>query len=55
MLIKNHEKGGLKRLKDPKVFIGYSDNMQNVPKNIEKYNSERQHQALIALDDMIAV
>ena len=35
-LIKKREKNGLENLKDPKAFIEYSNNMQDVIKNIEK-------------------
>ena len=40
-LIKKHENNGLKNLKDPKVFIEYSNNMRDVYKNIEEYNPSR--------------
>ena len=35
-LIKKREKNGLENLKDLKAFIEYSNNMQDVIKNIEK-------------------
>ena len=31
-------KEGLDQLDDPKAFIGYSNDMQDVYKNIEEYN-----------------
>ena len=41
-------------MKDPKAFIEYSNNMQDVHKNIEDYNPSRKCNALIIFDDMIA-
>ena len=35
-LLKNVKKNGLENLKNPKAFIEYSNNMQDVIKNIEK-------------------
>ena len=35
-LIKKMRKYGLENLKDPKAFIEYSNNMQDVYKNIEQ-------------------
>ena len=52
-LIKKHETG-LKNLKDPKAFIEYSNNMQDVYENIEEYNPDRKYNVLIIFDDMIA-
>ena len=37
-LINKRESIGLKHFKDPKAFIEYSNNMQDVYKNIDKYN-----------------
>ena len=37
-LINKREKEGLKHYDDPKVFIEYSNDMQDVYKNIEEYN-----------------
>ena len=37
-LINKREKVGLKHYDDPKVFIEYSNDMQDVYKNIEEYN-----------------
>ena len=37
-LSNNHEKVGLKHYDDPKDFIQYSNDMQDVYKNIEKCN-----------------
>ena len=37
-LINKRESIGLKHFNDPKVFIKYSNDMQDVYKNIDKYN-----------------
>ena len=37
-LINKAEKVGLKYFHDPKVFIEYSNDMQDVYKNIDEYN-----------------
>ena len=39
---------------DPKDFIGYSNDIQDVYKNIEEYNPRRKRKVLIIFDDMIA-
>ena len=49
-LIKKTRKNGLKNLKDSKAFIGSSNNMQNVYKNIEDYNPGRKCNGLIVFD-----
>ena len=41
-------------MKDPKAFIEYSNNMQDVCKNIEVYNPNRKCNVLIVFDDMVA-
>ena len=52
-LINKREKEGLKHYDDPKVFIEYSNDMQDVYKNIEEYNLGQKRKVLIAFDDMI--
>ena len=50
-------KRGSTRLKcriDPKTFIEYSNDMQDVYENIEDYNTGKNHKRLIVFDDMIA-
>ena len=51
-LINKREKVGLNHFNDPKAFIEYSNDMQDVYKNIEDYNSIKV--VLIIFDDMIA-
>ena len=53
-LINKREKVGLDHFNDPKAFIDYSNNMQDVYKNIEEYNLGKKRKVLIVFDDMIA-
>ena len=53
-LINKREKVGLYHFDDPKAFIGYSNDMQDVYKNIEDYNPRKNCKILIVFDDMIA-
>ena len=52
-LINKRENTGLKHFNDPKAFIEYSNDMQDVYKNIEEYNTEKERKILIVFDDMI--
>ena len=53
-LINKRWKVGLNHYGDPKAFIEYSNDMQDVYKNVEKYNLGKNHKVLIVFDDMIA-
>ena len=53
-LINKREKVGLGHFNDPRAFIQYSDDMQNVYKNIEDYNPNKKRKILKVFDDMIA-
>ena len=53
-LINKKESTGLKHFNDPKAFIEYSNDMQDVYKNIDEYNIHRDCKILIIFDDMIA-
>ena len=53
-LINKREKVGLDHFKDPKAFIEYSNDIQDIYKNIEDYNPGKKRKILIVLDDMIA-
>ena len=53
-LIKLLEKVGLKCLNDPKAFIEYLNDMHDVYKNIDDYNTDKENKILIVFDDMIA-
>ena len=53
-LINKRESTGLKHFNDPKAFIEYSNYMQDVYKNIDEYNEDKERKKLIVFDDMIA-
>ena len=53
-LINKDEKVGLKHYNDSKPFIEFSNDMQDVYKNIEEYNFGKKGKVLIVFDDMIA-
>ena len=53
-LIKKSEKVRLDHFDDPKAFMEYSNDMQDVYKNIEDYNPIKKRKVLIVFDDMIA-
>ena len=53
-LINKLEKVGLYHSNDPKAFIEYSNDTQDVYKNIEDYNPIKKRKVLIIFDDMIA-
>ena len=53
-LINKREQVGLNHYDDRKAFIEYSNDMQDVYKNIDKYNIDKDRKILIVFDDMIA-
>ena len=53
-LINKGEKVGLNHFKDPGAFIEYSNDMQDVYKNIEDYNPGKKRKIITVFDDMIA-
>ena len=53
-LINKRKRIGLKYLNDRKAFIEYSNDMQDVYKNIEEYNIGKKRKILIVFDVMIA-
>ena len=53
LLINKRKILGLKHFNDPKAFIEYSNNMQDIYKNIEKYNVNNERKILIVFYDMI--
>ena len=53
-LIKKRESTRLKHFNDPKAFIEYSNDMQDVYKNIDEYNIDKERKRIIVFDDMIA-
>ena len=53
-LMNKREQAGIKNLNDPKAFIEYSDDMDDVLDDINNYNKNRDKKVLIVFDDMIA-
>ena len=53
-LINKREKIRLNHYDDPKAFIEYSNDMQDVYKKIEEYNADKERKILAVFDDMIA-
>ena len=53
-LINKRESTRLKHLNDSKAFIEYSNDMDDIYKNIEEYNPNKKGKILIVFDDMIA-
>ena len=53
-LINKREKVGLDHFKDPKAFMEYSNDMEDIYKNIENYNTGKKRKILIVFDDMVA-
>ena len=53
-LINKREKVGLYHFDDLKAFIEYSNDMQDVHKNIDDYNPRKKRKVLIVFVDMIA-
>ena len=53
-LINKREITGLKHFNDPKSFIEYSNDMQDIYKNINGYNEDKERKIIIFFDDMIA-
>ena len=54
MLINGREKVGIKNLKNPKAFIDYSKQIEDVYENLKDYNPTKKRRVLIGFDDMIA-
>ena len=53
-LINIREKVGIDHFDDPKAFIEYSNDMHDVYKDINEYNTNKECKILIVFDDMIA-
>ena len=54
LVVKKHEDVETKHLNDSKAIIEYSNDMQDVYKNIEECNRENKRKVLIVFDDVIA-
>ena len=53
-LINKRNEIGLNHFDDSKAFIEYSNDMQDVYKNIDEYNIDKDRKILIVFDDLIA-
>ena len=53
-LINKHEKVALNYYDNPNAFTEYSNNMQDVYKDIDEYNADKERKILIFFDDIIA-
>ena len=53
LLIDEREKEGIKKFKNPKAFVDYSQT-NNAYENLEDYNPIKRKKVLIVLDDVIA-
>ena len=54
LFINGREKVGIKKLKNPKAFIDYSQAIDDVYENLEDYNSKEKKKVLVVFHDMIA-
>ena len=54
LLINKRESTCLKDLNDSKAVVEYSNDMDDICKNMEDYNSDKKQKILIVFDDMIA-
>ena len=52
--INKRESTGLKHFNDPKAFSEYSNDIQDVYKNTDDYNPDKENKILTVFDDMIA-
>ena len=53
-LINRREQAGINNVDDPKAFIEYSNDMDDMLDDINNYNKNRDKKVLIVFDDMIA-
>ena len=52
--VNKRENVGLNHFNDPKAFIEYSNDMQDIYKSIDECNIDKECKILIVLNDMIA-
>ena len=53
-LINKRKSVRLEHFDDPKAFMDYSNDMQDIYNNTDEYNIDKEHKLLIVFDDMIA-
>ena len=54
MLINKREGAVINHFNDSETFIEYSNDMDDIYKNIEEYNPNKKRKILIVFDDMIS-
>ena len=54
MLTNEREKVGIKKLKNPKAFIDYSQTIDDVYENLDDYNPTKKRRGLTVFDGIIA-
>ena len=54
LLINKSEGTDIKHFNDSEAFIEYSNDIDNILKNIEEYSPNKKRKILIVFDDMIA-
>ena len=54
LLINGKEKVGIKELTNLRVFVDYSQTIDDVYENLEDYNPPKKRKTLIMFEDMIA-
>ena len=54
MLINKRDGTGLEYFNDSKAFIEYSDDMDDIYKNIEEFNPNKKRKTLMVFDEIIA-
>ena len=54
VLVSKRESTGLKQVNVPEAFIEYSNDVEDVYKNIDEYNIDKECKILIVFDDVIA-
>ena len=55
LLINIRQGTGIKHFSDSEAFIEYSNDMDDIHRNIEEYNPNRKRKILIVFDDMILI
>ena len=55
LLISKRESTGLMHLNYSKVFIEYSNDVDDIYKRIKEYNPNKKQKTLVEFDDMIAI
>ena len=54
MMIKDYKYVGINHFHNPKAFIDYSNDMNDLYKHVDDYNPHKENKILIVFDDIIA-